>query len=399
MNHQRALTQSISRNSILNQDNFHQEQKNIIFTLTGFDIEKKREILSLTYPTPLQVSYLPTLNETVNVLVCNKVLSDKYIVAVKRGISIVTPNYLISCHRAGKWLPFDGYQCPPLFGLKISCTGFTELQRLVLQKKIESGGAIYHTSMIRNETTHLIVNVGADQSIKSLTASSWNIKTLREDWVYQSLHSKFAQEEDSFLVFPPNTNEQNLNVLNPNPIDLQPQIQTQNHRDNSFTREHLENRQNFRDTSTNNQNNLELNQSIHSITLSNRKLLTQESGTRITLVPFPPISRQVNIQDFFLPDYNLFEKCTVYLLGYNTYPALLQKTTQLLLQHGALILPIIIPHRLTHVIVYKPTESESDLLQNSFILSDISMSVVMHRWIDDCIQENILLDETEYLYL
>jgi len=368
-------------------------------------------------------SYSPSLTRQTTLLICFKSLTEKYKMALQQNIPIVTPQYIYTSMKARKWLAWEAYRCPALYGLKVSCTGFGEDERIILQRNVEAGGGEFHPSLIRNETTHLLVEKGAEQSPKANAALQWGgIRVVRENWVRESVAQGWGLDEEAYEVVELMGEAQRIkkemkqkSASLSNTSTSGGGVDTAANRSQSTDWLH-QHRQpddldmNMEDTSTQ-ESKLPVRHILDPLPAGWRPDIaspSNESSNETANVPpstHPDAQvhqhnpRSVYIRDLFSPDHFLLEKCTVFLIGFNEYPAVLQRTVQLLSHHGAVRLPHLIPHRLTHIIVYKPTSDELIKLQNSFLLSDLGISVVMYRWLEDSIQEGVLLNESEYLFL
>jgi hypothetical protein len=91
------------------------------------------------------------------------------------------------------------YKVPPFFGLRISITGFEDLeQRAQIEKTVASNGGAYIGDMTRS-TTHLLVADANAKSDKFAYARSWKIKTVSLKWFEDSLRRGMALDEAFYL--------------------------------------------------------------------------------------------------------------------------------------------------------------------------------------------------------
>jgi hypothetical protein len=91
------------------------------------------------------------------------------------------------------------YKMPPFFGLRITITGFEELeQRLLIEQTVTSNGGTYSGDMTK-ATTHLLVADANVKSDKFTYARSWGISTVSFKWFEDSIKRGMSLDESLYV--------------------------------------------------------------------------------------------------------------------------------------------------------------------------------------------------------
>ncbi|KAF2204130.1 hypothetical protein GQ43DRAFT_410089 [Delitschia confertaspora ATCC 74209] len=121
----------------------------------------------------------------------------EYVSRAREDVKVVLPEWLQALRQL--WIHGEDvdlaalekeHRCPTFFGLKICLTGFTDPERrLEMQKTIIENGATYSGDLTK-DITHLIAAV--PEGAKYQHAKSWNIPTVSEEWLQDSVKRGMA---------------------------------------------------------------------------------------------------------------------------------------------------------------------------------------------------------------
>jgi hypothetical protein len=130
----------------------------------------------------------------------------RYVAKDRPDIAVLSPEWVEAVRIA--WMEGDDdldlhslenqYKIPPFLGLRISITGFEELeQRAHIEQTVASNGGTYSGDMTR-ATTHLLVADANARSDKFIHARSWDIKTVSLKWFEDSIRRGMALDESLY---------------------------------------------------------------------------------------------------------------------------------------------------------------------------------------------------------
>ena len=111
--------------------------------------------------------------------VANTVNSTKYLLARARGLPVVTIGWLRDSVASGDYLlsalaardTRNVYRPPPLSGLSVCVTGYTQNERAEMETAVVSVGGSYSSDLVKGRCTHLVaINT---TSSKYAHASKW----------------------------------------------------------------------------------------------------------------------------------------------------------------------------------------------------------------------------------
>ncbi|VDL48578.1 unnamed protein product [Hymenolepis diminuta] len=141
------------------------------------------------------------LTDDVNVIISPKVGSKKYIVGAKRGISIVTPEWIDEAWKLSEALdPIDmlssnfleKFKLPMFNQLVVCVSGLTLDERKEVAKIVSANGGLYSGEMKIGFTTHLIVKKA--EGVKYNFAKKWKIQIVNDRWLTDSVNAGYALE-------------------------------------------------------------------------------------------------------------------------------------------------------------------------------------------------------------
>lgn len=116
------------------------------------------------------------LTSNVQVCICESI-TEKYKVAVKRGIKVTGKDWLYNHHK-----DTTEFALKPLSGFNISLTGFEQRERERLAGIIVRHGG-HHSPDLSKACTHLITNGIVESNKKIEYAVKWKLSILSADWL------------------------------------------------------------------------------------------------------------------------------------------------------------------------------------------------------------------------
>ncbi|VDO13473.1 unnamed protein product [Rodentolepis nana] len=147
------------------------------------------------------------LTDDVNVIISPKVGSKKYIVGAKRGIAIVTPEWIDEAWKSSEALdPIDmmasnfleKYKLPMFNQLVVCVSGLTLDERKEVAKIVSVNGGQYSGEMKIGFTTHLIVKKAG--GVKYNFAKKWKVQIVNDRWLTDSVNAGYALECSEYEV-------------------------------------------------------------------------------------------------------------------------------------------------------------------------------------------------------
>jgi len=169
--------------------------RGLTVSLTGFPAEERSRLAGL-------VSWMagvpsPSLHDGVTHLVAASVLSEKYSVAVLRGIPVMTSDWVEEVWRTSSCTSalitatearFSCHLCPALLGLTVTITNLSKEDRETLGRVVtHQGRGSLSPSLEKDETTVLVT--GLPKGEKFLAARRWNIPCVSSHWVFESIEA------------------------------------------------------------------------------------------------------------------------------------------------------------------------------------------------------------------
>ncbi|XP_023332368.1 DNA topoisomerase 2-binding protein 1-A [Eurytemora carolleeae] len=177
--------------------------KGLWITISGFHKDEKAEIQTLI--ERMSGMYSPVLHDGVTHIISSKVNSEKYKVAVKIPIPVMTKEWVYEVWKACKRgtvsavdSRFLQYICPALLGLTVTVSQLSKVDRNAIKKKIETHGGYFLPELTMDETDILICVSG--EGPKFEFAQKWKIPCLNIQWILHSVDKGTALPMDEYRV-------------------------------------------------------------------------------------------------------------------------------------------------------------------------------------------------------
>lgn len=162
------------------------------------------------------------LTDNVNVIISPKVGSKKYVVGAKRGIAILSPEWIDEAWKLSETLdPIDmmlnnfleKFKLPIFNQLVICVSGLSLEERKEVAKIVSTNGGQYSGEMKIGLTTHLIVKKAG--GVKYNFAKKWKVQIVNDRWLTDSVNMGFALDSADYEVLEDDDQLQNHKYSTP----------------------------------------------------------------------------------------------------------------------------------------------------------------------------------------
>ncbi|KAM7540288.1 hypothetical protein Aperf_G00000040291 [Anoplocephala perfoliata] len=163
-----------------------------------------------------------SLTDNVNVIISPKVGSKKYVVGAKRGIAILSPEWIDEAWKLSETLdPIDmmlnnfleKFKLPIFAHLVVCVSGLSLEERKEVAKIVSANGGQYSGEMKIGFTTHLIVKKAG--GVKYNFAKKWKVQIVNDRWLTDSVNMGFALDSADYEVPEDNGQLQNHKYSTP----------------------------------------------------------------------------------------------------------------------------------------------------------------------------------------
>ncbi|KAL9647691.1 hypothetical protein ABK040_015180 [Willaertia magna] len=162
---------------------------------SAFTSEERKELAECALKLGLQVD--SNFEYNTNVLIADRVGTEKYRSAVNISIPIVRKEWLLDSLSKNKILDTDKYLLPALYGCKISVSGYKEEIRKKVKQLCETNGAHYNPDLIAGYT-HLITKKKGSDKFNFALQNNMNIVTYA--WIEDSVKKGYAEDECKYFL-------------------------------------------------------------------------------------------------------------------------------------------------------------------------------------------------------
>jgi hypothetical protein len=160
------------------------------------NIQKQKITLLVQYMNGI---YQPELEDDTNYLIATETSSNKYQRAVKKGVLVIHPSWLLSCWQERSFVDTPNYVLKPFAGCIISVTGLGTGMRNMIQQLVHIFGGSFSPNL-NKRCTHLIANSPA--GVKYRYARSWGIPIITVEWLFDSLKMNVCANPDNYRLGP-----------------------------------------------------------------------------------------------------------------------------------------------------------------------------------------------------
>ncbi|XP_071053799.1 DNA topoisomerase 2-binding protein 1-like isoform X2 [Onthophagus taurus] len=306
-------------------------------------------------------------------LITDNVKTEKYVKAAELGLKIMLPDWVdvvwefsqtenVHCNDQR----FKTYFCPPFNNLKITTTGFTNIEEREKLKTIitENGGT--YSGQLHCDTTDILICNGPTTSDKYKVARKTNkIKCVSHDWLLDSVRNGYALKVEEYTIKKQtSTPTKNRENINPN-FSVMSAI-------NSIT-----------------PYSSVLQETVNlSMSNSNSSLSQTRKRRSSTLNDVNDIIDGIDIKSVKQAG-RFLDGCCVFIAGFS--PDQREKVSRILNLGGATRYDQL-SDRITHIIVGDPTLNDARALYKEH-----SAPVVSLEWLCECIRTQSVVHEDEYV--
>ena len=138
-----------------------------------------------------------TVSAQTSVFVGATALSDSYQSAVRHGVPIVRPAWVVECFRRLRRVPPDDYRLPTFAGCVVCITGFSVASRTTIQQMVTYLGGSFRPDFSRC-CTHLVAV--APRGPKFRVSFLWQIPAVTLNWFFDSVNRRVCLPPDDYLV-------------------------------------------------------------------------------------------------------------------------------------------------------------------------------------------------------
>ncbi|XP_022903997.2 DNA topoisomerase 2-binding protein 1-like isoform X1 [Onthophagus taurus] len=306
-------------------------------------------------------------------LITDSVKTEKYVKAAELGLKIMLPDWVdvvwelsqtenVHCNDQR----FKTYSCPTFKNLKISTTGFTNMEeREKLKRLITENGGTY-SGQLHCATTDILICNGPTTSDKYKVARKTNkIKCVSYDWLLDSVRNGYALKVEEYTIKKPtSTPTKNRENINPD-FSVMSAI--------SSVTPYLS----------------VLQETVNlSISNSNSSLSQTRKRRSSTLNDVNDIIDGIDIKSVKQAG-SFLDGCCVFIAGFS--PDQREKVSRILNLGGATRYDQL-SDRITHIIVGDPTLNDARALYKKH-----SAPVVSLEWLCECIRTQSVVQEDEYI--
>lgn len=104
-------------------------------------------------------NFSQSLSDKVTHLIATTSGSHKYKEAIKHGIPIIHPNWIIESWNSKTLQPAENFKLPIFVGCVICVTGLSSDEKREIEKKIKLNGGFYEADLVKNKVTHLLTPI------------------------------------------------------------------------------------------------------------------------------------------------------------------------------------------------------------------------------------------------